>query len=124
MDPGALSVMTTGTTLMLVWPVVSWDMIQVRTGLEFYYLHTNVGTALGSAYFGQGSGTILLDDVQCNGTESYLTNCTHITNHNCGHSEDAGVRCAGKYTFTTCPQVFHSTHSMHHWRDTPCRRIK
>ena len=124
MDPGALSVMTTGTTLMLVWPVVSWDMIQVRTGLEFYYLHANVGTALGSAYFGQGSGTILLDDVQCNGTESYLTNCTHITNHNCGHSEDASVRCAGKYTFTTCPQVFHSTHSMHHWRDTPCRRIK
>ena len=124
MDPGALSVMTTGTTLMLVWPVVSWDMIQVRTGLEFYYLHANVGTALGSAYFGQGSGTILLDNVQCNGTESYLTNCTHITNHNCGHSEDAGVRCAGKYTFTTCPQVFHSTHSMHHWRDTPCRRIE
>ena len=96
----------------------------IRTGLEFYYLHANVGTALGSAYFGQGSGTILLDDVQCNGTESYLTNCTHITNHNCGHSEDASVRCAGKYTFTTCPQVFHSTHSMYHWRDTPCRRIK
>ena len=124
MDPGALSVMTTGTTLMLVWPVVSWDMIQVRTGLEFYYLHANVGTALGSAYFGQGSGTILLDDVQCNGTESYLTNCTHITNHNCGHYEDASVRCVGKYIFTTCPQVFHSTHSMHHWNDTPCRRIK
>ena len=38
-----------------------------------------------------------MDNVQCVGTESYLTNCTHITNHNCGHYEDAGVRCACKY---------------------------
>ena len=59
---------------------------------------THIGTALGRAYFGQGSGTILMDDVQCDGTESYLTNCTHITSHDCGHSEDAGVRCACKCT--------------------------
>ena len=38
-----------------------------------------------------------MDNVQCNGTESYLINCTHSTSHNCGHSEDAGVRCACKY---------------------------
>ena len=37
-----------------------------------------------------------MDNVQCTGTESSLISCTHITNHNCNHGEDAGVRCTGK----------------------------
>ena len=53
------------------------------------------GTAFGSAYFGQGTGNIVMDNVHCTGTESTLTSCTHRTNHNCGHNEDAGVRCTG-----------------------------
>uniref|UniRef100_A0A1X7TDK3 SRCR domain-containing protein n=2 Tax=Amphimedon queenslandica TaxID=400682 RepID=A0A1X7TDK3_AMPQE len=46
------------------------------------------------AYFGQGTGSIVMNDVRCNGTESYLTNCTHTMYHNCDHFDDAGVRCA------------------------------
>ena len=38
-----------------------------------------------------------MDDVHCTGTESTLTSCTHTTNHDCGHSEDAGVICARKH---------------------------
>ncbi|XP_019855586.1 PREDICTED: deleted in malignant brain tumors 1 protein-like, partial [Amphimedon queenslandica] len=69
-----------------------WD--STDAGVVCRQLGYDSGTAFGSAYFGQGNGSILLDNVQCVGSESYLTNCTHITNHNCGHSEDAGVRCA------------------------------
>ena len=34
-----------------------------------------------------------MDNVACSGTESTLTSCSHITNHDCGHSEDAGIQC-------------------------------
>ena len=55
-----------------------------------------VQRAYSSAYFGQGSGTIWLDDLRCNGEEESLFNCRHvgIGRHNCSHSEDAGVACS------------------------------
>ena len=51
-----------------------------------------------SAYFGQGSGPIWLDNLMCDGSEPDLFNCTHpgVGIENCDHSDDAGVECAGK----------------------------
>ena len=55
------------------------------------------GTAIGSAGFGQGSGSIWLDNVACSGSESTLASCGHpgigITSK-CFHYEDAGVKCS------------------------------
>ena len=55
------------------------------------------GIAYNSAYFGQGSGPILLDDVACTGSEYSLTSCSHLgvgITRSCSHFEDAGVRCS------------------------------
>ena len=55
------------------------------------------GTAYNSAYFGQGSGPILLDNVACTGSELTLANCSNLgvgVTRSCYHSEDAGVRCS------------------------------
>lgn len=51
-----------------------------------------------SAIFGEGNGSILLDNLMCDGHESSLFECVasdQIGIHNCEHNEDAGVRCEG-----------------------------
>ena len=47
------------------------------------------------AYYGEGSGPILLDDVDCSGDEPYIWDCNHRgwNDHDCSHSEDVGVDC-------------------------------
>ena len=56
-----------------------------------------VAIARQSAYFGQGSGLVHIDSVQCTGLESELQNCTYSQTTNCGHSQDVGVTCNSKY---------------------------
>ena len=52
-----------------------------------------------NAHFGRGTGIILLDNVACTGGESRLLQCSNtgvgVYSSNCGHDDDAGIRCNG-----------------------------
>ena len=52
--------------------------------------------ARSKAYYGQGSGQIWLDNLNCNGNELTIGECPHAGwgMHDCEHNKDAGVKCS------------------------------
>ena len=69
------------------------DGIVACRQLGFPYLRLNIST-----YFEQGTGQIWLDNLICTGFEDRLIDCPHneFGNHDCSHSEDAGLLCDSK----------------------------
>eukprot|EP00105_Crassostrea_gigas_P008727 XP_011423398.1 PREDICTED: uncharacterized protein LOC105325509 [Crassostrea gigas] len=80
-----------------VWGTVcddSWDSSDARVVCRMLGF-TGSSSAYERARYGEGTGRILLDDVDCAGWETSIFSCRHggLGVHNCGHSEDASVIC-------------------------------
>nr|XP_021552957.1 scavenger receptor cysteine-rich domain-containing protein SCART1-like [Neomonachus schauinslandi] len=50
----------------------------------------------GGAHFGRGSGPVWTQAFHCAGNESLLFHCPQGPGHQCGHRQDAGLRCSGE----------------------------
>ena len=81
-----------GTVCDDLWRVQDGDVACRMLGFQ------SAQSAPKRAFFGEGNGTIWLDDVLCFGNESSLLDCSHsgFKVHNCQHSEDASVVCSSK----------------------------
>ena len=75
----------------------SWDLKDAEVVCRMLSFDGALEAPLG-ARFGKGSGSIFLDEVQCQGTETDIERCDHdgIGVHNCAHNEDASVICIQK----------------------------
>ncbi|XP_023560196.1 neurotrypsin isoform X2 [Octodon degus] len=71
------------------WDDADAEVICRQLGLS------GIAKAWNQAYFGEGSGPILLDEVHCTGNELSIEQCPKSSwgEHNCNHKEDAGVSC-------------------------------
>lgn len=83
--------------LELGWGTVCDDSWDTHNGDVVCHLLGFPGTkeVRFAAYYGEGSGRILLDELNCKGDESNILDCIHSgkNRHDCTHAEDAGVEC-------------------------------
>ncbi|XP_076026960.1 scavenger receptor cysteine-rich type 1 protein M130-like [Genypterus blacodes] len=89
------------------WGTVCDDDWDIRNA-EVVCREMDCGTAFeakAGAFFGRGQGRIWLDNVVCQGNESSLAHCRRPSygEHNCEHSEDAGVECSNFIKLTDGP---------------------
>ena len=82
----------------ITWGTVcdaSWDEDDAGVVCRQLGFSSEGARAFSRAFYDEGTGPILLDEVRCVGTESRLADClaNSIGSHDCFHNEDAGVRC-------------------------------
>ena len=80
-----------------IWGTVCDDEWDLREA-QVVCIELGLGKAVAAipgAFYGQGSGQIWLDNVDCVSTEETVADCSNSGwgSHNCTHENDASVNC-------------------------------
>ena len=77
-----------------------WDIKDAHVICRMLGFHHAVD-AKSAAFFGEGAGPVWLSNLQCLGSESNISECSHsgLGQQECGHNRDVGVACTGKVLF-------------------------
>ncbi|KAF5902638.1 galectin-3-binding protein A-like [Clarias magur] len=89
-----------------------WDLAEAQVVCQQLGFPGAVSVAVGGTY-GEGSGPIWLDDMNCKGSEKFLSSC-HFKGWgvtDCSHKEDAGVVCENGKDMDDS-RKFHLDHSL------------
>ena len=80
---------TWGTVCDNYWDIKDADVVCKQLGFRYAL------NAYQRAHYGEGTGPIILDNVNCLGSESSLFSCKHsgVGKHYCSHKKDASVQC-------------------------------
>ena len=104
LQTGRVEVYTNGTGGLdnALWGTICddyWDILDARVICHQLGYPDAVAAPL-FAHYGEGTGPIWLDNMQCLGNELNIFGCAHngINYHNCRHEEDASVECSGRYS--------------------------
>ncbi|XP_060603472.1 neurotrypsin-like [Ruditapes philippinarum] len=65
------------------------DAICQMFGLESYSFYHN-------AYYGEGSGPVYIDELNCYFGQEHINECQYVTEHTCQHRNDVSVMCYDK----------------------------
>ena len=70
------------------------------------------GSAKRRAFYGQGTGVIMLNNVNCSGKELTIFECNQSKygKNNCDHHEDAGVTCIPRGKGNYCLKAYIRTY--------------
>ena len=82
------------------------------------------GVVKSRAFFGEGTGPILMDNVGCTGNETSLFECQHLQcHHDCSHREDVGVDCYNGELFSSTPNTT-SVNKCQQTQPSSCRMFR